>query len=444
MNIFELFSAQWAITPAGLNDILSAAGKLFNKLPRNELEVDESLTINVANTPINAEGLDVEPQFHIVNNVAIVPVKGPLVKNPHWILSWLGMSSMKEIGMAFDMAMMDSGVRAVMLHVDSRGGSVDGTFDLAEKIYSQRGIKPIVALSDGVMDSAAYAIGSAADKVYITGSTVEVGSVGVIASHQDFSKAEEMMGIKVTEITAGRYKAVGSPHKPLDDFSLNTLQDKLDYLYGIFIETMVKHRGLNNDAESIASWADGRTFLGEQGIEVGLVDGIMKFDELLESLASNDSMELGMQNQASKEVVSMDLAKFKTDHPELYAQVFALGNKEGEDAGLEVATDAASTAAATAENERVMGVYDRGKRFAGMGLDEKVEEFMKDGKTTPEAAADELSKIALETEGFKKAEAQQSLQTDPGKGIDGSSSDGGDSEDAQRKALSAGILAGMQ
>jgi ClpP class serine protease len=68
-----------------------------------------------------------------------------------------------------------------------------------------------------MMASAAYWIGSAAEKVYISSDTTQVGSIGVVASHIDVSKAEEMQGYKTTEIVAGKYKRIASRYSPLTE-----------------------------------------------------------------------------------------------------------------------------------------------------------------------------------------------------------------------------------
>jgi signal peptide peptidase SppA len=143
-----------------------------------------------------------------------------------------------------------------------------------------------------MMASAAYWIGSGADRIYISSDTVTVGSIGVVARHVDYSRAYEEAGIKVTEITAGRYKRAHSMYEPLSERGRRTIQDELDYLYGVFLSDVAPNRKLSLDtvkderADTIP-WADGRIFLGRQAIDVGLVDGVSTLVDLQDKLIKN-------------------------------------------------------------------------------------------------------------------------------------------------------------
>ena len=98
--------------------------------------------------------------------------------------------------------MADPAVKAIVLSIDSPGGTVDGTDNLANAIFAARGKKPIVALGDGTLASAAYWIASGADQIFASDNSAKIGSIGVVATHEDYSRAEENAGVKVTEITA--------------------------------------------------------------------------------------------------------------------------------------------------------------------------------------------------------------------------------------------------
>jgi len=172
-------------------------------------------------------------------------------------------------------ALNDSGVGKIILYIDSPGGTVDGTFDLANFIFNNRGQKPIIAYTDGMMLSAAYAIGAAADAVFISGDTTMVGSIGIVAAHEDYSKLEEKIGIKTTEIYSGRYKRIISQYAPLSEEGKKTIQDEVDYLYSIFINDVAKFRGTTSkDVLSRMSTDAKRIFIGHQAITAGLVDGL--------------------------------------------------------------------------------------------------------------------------------------------------------------------------
>jgi len=188
--------------------------------------------------------------------------------------------STELIGRDFTQAMNDPNVKSIVFYIDSPGGSVDGTQELARMVMSARGKKEVVAYTDGMMASASYWIGSAADKVYISGDTTQVGSIGVVAQHVDVSKAEEKMGVKTTEIVAGKYKRVASQYGPLTEEGKSALQEAVDYIYSAFVNDVAMFRGVS--VEKALSMADGKVFMGKQAIDAGLADGVKSLPDLID------------------------------------------------------------------------------------------------------------------------------------------------------------------
>src|ERR1035441_9283608 len=122
--------------------------------------------------------------------VAIIPITGVLMKKGTWMTALSGCTSYTQIRSTFDAAMDDNQVRAIVLDVDSPGGTTHGCFELADHIHGNRGNKPIWGIANDLAASAAYALASAADKLYLT-RTAGVGSIGVFAMHADTSGADE-------------------------------------------------------------------------------------------------------------------------------------------------------------------------------------------------------------------------------------------------------------
>jgi hypothetical protein len=133
------------------------------------------------------------------------------------------------------------------------------------------------------MASAAYWIGSAANSVYITDATTIVGSIGVVTTHTDVSKAQAASGVKTTEIAAGKYKRIASSYEPLTKEGRQTIQDQVDYTYALFVDAVAKQRGVSTD-KVLSDMADGRIFIGQQAIDAGLVDGVSTLDALVAQL----------------------------------------------------------------------------------------------------------------------------------------------------------------
>ena len=218
--------------------------------------------------------------YTLVDGVAVIPIDGVIAKRMNMFMRFSGGTSSELVARDLHQALADPAVASIVLHIDSPGGTVDGTADLAGAVFDARGRKPIVALSDGLMASAAYWIGSAADKVFTTGETTAVGSIGVVAAHLDVSGLENRLGLKTTEVYAGKYKRIASNYAPLTDEGRQTIQGQVDYLYSVFVGAIAKHRGASEDTV-LKDMADGRVFIGSQAIRAGLVDGVASLAQLV-------------------------------------------------------------------------------------------------------------------------------------------------------------------
>lgn len=224
--------------------------------------------------------------YDLRDGVAVIYINGVLLRREP---SWSGlfdMTSTSQVSEVLRLALSDSSVRAIVLVVHSPGGAVDGTQELARQVYAARCSKPIVAYAEGVMASAAYWIGAAADQVFLSSDTTELGSIGVVATHVDISKAEDTRGIKTTEIVAGQYKRVASMYQPLSPLGRTTLQEQVDHVYSVFVEDVATFRHTTPETV-IRTMADGRIFIGRHAIAAGLADGKTTLDVLVTHLRTS-------------------------------------------------------------------------------------------------------------------------------------------------------------
>jgi signal peptide peptidase SppA len=271
MKILDVLTSPWAIQPEKLYEIRNIYKTHFHgeKIPWQSIK---------AQTGMNLGGDD--EKYQVIDGIAIIPVQGPLMKGMSIMSFLFGGSSMRQIGENIKAALDDSHVTSLVLDVDSPGGTVDGTEELAELIYQSRGIKPIMAYTDGDMCSGAYWIASAADAIYISGDTTMVGSVGVVATHIDQSEWDKQMGLKWIEITSGPYKRINSSHKPLNEAGAKYLQEMVDYLGRVFTETsLIRNRKMKEkQAEDVS---EARIYIGKQAMDAGLVDGVSTMPALI-------------------------------------------------------------------------------------------------------------------------------------------------------------------
>ncbi|GGO16095.1 hypothetical protein GCM10007972_24750 [Iodidimonas muriae] len=225
------------------------------------------------------------PGFTITDaGIAVVPVVGLLVTRGDLITAFLGIMDYGEVAGAVEAAFADPSVRAVLLEVDSPGGEVGGLFDLVDRIAALRGAagKPLWAVASEAALSAAYAIASAADRLYVT-RTAEVGSVGVVAVHVDESGADAQAGLKWTLIHAGAKKVDGNAHAPLSDRALSDIQADVDALHAELVALVAANRGMTPEAVRATEAA---IFRGRRGIEAGFADLLGTVDVALADLAA--------------------------------------------------------------------------------------------------------------------------------------------------------------
>ena len=276
-NLLTVITSPWAVQPDMLFEIMGIYSRHVQGEKVKISDVEQRLSRPLNNAPSN---------IAIINNVAVISAHGVIAKRMNMFMDISGGVSTEILGAQIQMAIDDEDIAAIVLDIDSPGGTVDGTFELADSIHASRGKKPIVALANGLMASAAYAIGSATDKVYMTGDTTHVGGIGVVTAHTDYSVYEALRGIKTTEIYAGKYKRIASSYKPLTDAGHTSIQEQVDYLYSIFVERVALFRGVSID-NAINNMADGRLFIGNQAIKAGLVDGVRSLDDLINQLAAS-------------------------------------------------------------------------------------------------------------------------------------------------------------
>ena len=274
MNVTDVLYSPWAIVPDRLLQIqaIYAAHTRGEKADLAALEAQ-------AGKPLQND-----PQGYVVRNgAALIPLRGVIAKRMNMFSAISGGASSELMVRDVRQALDDPAVKSIVLLVDSPGGTVDGTQAAAAAIRSARARKPIAAFSDGMMASASYWFGSAAGSIYIDSGTAQVGSIGVVATHVDVSRREEMLGVKTTEIVAGKYKRIASQYGPLTEDGRVAVQEQVDYLYSLFVADVAEHRGVSVD-QVLSGMADGRIFTGAQAIDAGLVDGMTTLDDLIARL----------------------------------------------------------------------------------------------------------------------------------------------------------------
>lgn len=218
--------------------------------------------------------------YTVENGVALASFEGVVTKNPTCFGAFFGGDAVtSELVDTLNAIREDEAVREAVVRVDSPGGSVDGTAEAAEAMWTLRQKKPVTAYVDGLAASGAYWIASQASRVVINNATARVGSIGVYCVIPDTSRAYENRGVRVHVVKAGETKGGGVAGVPVTSDVLAEVQREVSALYEEFVATVA--RGREMDLERARALADGRVHVGRAAIELGLVDGIASLEEAM-------------------------------------------------------------------------------------------------------------------------------------------------------------------
>lgn len=262
----------WAIMPGKLAEMLAMiserhAGRRFTQ---------EEIQARIGGGPARRD-------LQMVGSVAVIPVYGVISGRADMFTSMSGGTSVQRLQSTFRDAVGDEDVSAIVLDIDSPGGSTDLIPELAATIRGARGKKPIVAVSNTRAASAAYWIGSQADELVVTPSG-DVGSIGVFAAHSDLSGAQEKMGVKTTLIHAGEYKTEGNPYEPLSEEARASIQATVDEYYNMFVRDVARGRRVAVGTVR-EEFGQGRMVTAVNAVKAGMADRVDTLEATVQRLA---------------------------------------------------------------------------------------------------------------------------------------------------------------
>ena len=162
-------------------------------------------------------------------------------------------------------------VRAVILDINSPGGTTTGGEAMYDAIRQLAEKKPVVAVCGTLATSAAYIVALATDRIFVYGNTI-TGSVGVIFQWADVSELMKTLGVKVEEIKSGPLKAVPNPFQPADEKARAVGEEMVQEAKVWFVDLVAKRRKI--EPGSVPGLTDGRIYSGRQAVELKLVDEI--------------------------------------------------------------------------------------------------------------------------------------------------------------------------
>ncbi len=214
--------------------------------------------------------------------IAVVPILGAMQKGS----SKYGGCSTVKARRQLRSASRDEEVNAILLHVDSPGGTAVGTYEFSEDVKAAAAVKPVYAqVSDQAASAALFAIAHATE--ISANAPAELGSVGTIAYLYDTSKKFEKDGVRLHAITTGAYKAVGLPGREVTESDISYVTEIVERHSGFFVGALQQGRGLTE--AQVKELTDGRMFSVERAQELGILDTVRSMDETLEMIRSKHS-----------------------------------------------------------------------------------------------------------------------------------------------------------
>lgn len=261
-------------------------------------------TTNSANTfaaPPDAPG---PHRWRRQGTVAIVPVTGMIMPEPSALLSFFGIMTATPDGIVAGVqdALGAGDIEAIVLDVDSPGGSVSAVPEAAARLEALRASAnvPIVAMSRYLMASAAYWLAAAASHQIVVSPSSLTGSIGVLTYHVDASALYEDVGLDISIIHAGQYKAELSDTMPLSNEARAHLQGHVDYYYDEFVGAVARSR-----RKSVAAvrdgMADGRVQVARDAVTAGMADRAEDMDALMARLAMPRQRRAIMRSETDAE-----------------------------------------------------------------------------------------------------------------------------------------------
>jgi signal peptide peptidase SppA len=363
--------------------------------------------------------------------IARIPFSGQVVKGQ----SSFGGASSVWTRASVRKAVNDPRVNAILLHIDSPGGTVAGTGDLADDVADadanapdrkdgDRSGKPVYTYFEDLGASAAYWIGSQARRVFAN-PTAEVGSIGTMTYVEDTSKMYEKAGVKVTLIATGKHKGQWIDGNPVSDEYIAAVRTEIEDLNAHFLQAVMDGRGMTE--EQLAEIADGRVFIADKAKSLGLIDEVSSLDAAVAAIAK----EIG-----NMPITAEQFSAHAAANPQA-AEVQALV-KQGFEQGYDKAK--AELTPKPASLQQLKAAFPGQDSFvlaqleAGATLEQANAAALAAGATTLKAKDDTIATLQAENAELKKKVSNASAGTTPIPS-DQTTTPTGQMSDARRKEL---------
>uniref|UniRef100_A0A7V5XI65 Signal peptide peptidase SppA n=1 Tax=Thermodesulfobacterium geofontis TaxID=1295609 RepID=A0A7V5XI65_9BACT len=193
--------------------------------------------------------------------IGVLQIKGVILDAEEYLMAINGMAK-------------DRGIKAIVVRIDSPGGSVGASQEIFEELKKIRVKKPVVVSMGSVAASGGLYVALGGNKIFASPGTV-TGSIGVVLEIPNIEKLLKKIGVETEAIKSGAYKDTGSIYRPLTPEEKDYLREKVKIIHDQFIKAISEERKI--PIEKVKEFADGRIFTGEEALSLGLVDKLGNF-----------------------------------------------------------------------------------------------------------------------------------------------------------------------
>ena len=293
---FSQFLGDWAMHPEHLRGLADLIRSIDLGTHLAKVEAGDNVHVRAGS------GGDYFADYTRVHDgIAIVNCAGPMMKHRASMSANVSTVAMRR---SIRLAANDATIRGIMIKMDSPGGTVAGTADLAADIASAAKAKPVHGYADDMAASACY--WALSQCLHLSaGPTSLIGSIGTYGVIEDFSKAAEQLGIKVHLVKAGEFKGTGVPGTEVTDEQLAYIQDRIDGANEHFLKGVAAGRSLTK--AQVKTLNDGRVHLAAVAKDLQLIDAVESFDQAFDRLNKATTKNRGkmvMNSSASSDVAS--------------------------------------------------------------------------------------------------------------------------------------------
>lgn len=293
-----LYSQAWMIQPSALEVMTQIASRQMSDL---------SAVMDKRARRLDPEG---SSESRISGDIAVIDINGPIFARAGFFEQISGASDVEALSAEFSSAMKNPNISGIVLHIDSPGGEVSGTSELAALIASARGKKKVYAYVQGSAASGAYWLASATEKIFMADTAI-VGSIGVVMGYRDEEEKNAKNGVKSVEIVSSQ-----SPDKrvnPTTDAGRIKVQETVDSLAEVFVQTVAKNRGVS--AETVVKeFGQGWVKVGADAVRLKMADGISTLNGVLEMMKNERKGAFNMTIE-NKEAPKVEAAQAPVTAP---------------------------------------------------------------------------------------------------------------------------------